>query len=113
MRAGSEFTTSVRRGRRAAGSALVVHAARAADSASQTSTSPTRVGLVVGRAVGGSVTRHQVARRLRHQVAARLDRLPTGQLVVVRALPPAAACSSQRLGGQLDDAFERLFGPAA
>jgi ribonuclease P protein component len=109
MRAGSEFTASVRRGRRAARSALVVHAARAADSAPQAS--PTRVGLVVGRAVGGSVTRHRVARRLRHQVAARLDRLPAGQLVVVRALPAAAACSSQRLGGQLDEAFERLFGP--
>jgi ribonuclease P protein component len=66
------------------------------------------VGLVVGRAVGGSVVRHRVARRLRAQVAQRLDVLPDGSGTVVRALPEASDASSAELGAGLDRAFARL-----
>jgi ribonuclease P protein component len=61
-----------------------------------------RAGLVVSRAVGGSVVRHRVARRLRHLVAPRLATLPAGSLLVVRALPPAAGASSAELADDLD-----------
>jgi len=72
--------------------------------------SPSRVGLVVAKAVGGSVVRHLVSRRLRAQLSERVDRLPAGSRVVVRALPETATESSIELGRDLDRAFGRLTG---
>lgn len=69
---------------------------------------PARVGFVVSRAVGGSVVRHRVQRRLRHLVRDRLDRLAPGTLLVVRALPPAATATSAELADDLDAALGRL-----
>lgn len=71
------------------------------------------VGFVVGRTVGGSVDRHRVARRLRHLVRDRLDRLPAGARLVVRALPPARLADSAVLGADLDGALDRLLGRRA
>jgi ribonuclease P protein component len=68
------------------------------------------VGFVVGRAVGGSVVRHRVQRRLRHLMRCRLVNLPAGALVVVRALPASAGASSAALGDDLDGALQRLIG---
>jgi len=98
-----DFAAAVRRGRRVARGALVVHLARSGDPG----TLP-RVGFVVGRTVGGAVVRHRVQRRLRHLMRSRLDGLPSGALVVVRALPAAAAASSAALGSDLDEALARL-----
>lgn len=64
-----------------------------------------RAGFVVGRSVGGAVIRNQVQRRLRHLVRERLDRLPPGSRLVVRAHPPAAGTSSRELGADLDAAL--------
>jgi len=61
-----------------------------------------RAGFVVSKAVGGSVVRHRVARRLRHLVKSRLPLLPSDALLVVRALPPAATSTSAELGDDLD-----------
>ena len=66
---------------------------------------PVRIGFVVSRAVGGAVVRNSVRRRLRHLAAERLDRLPPGARVVVRALPAAAGASALRLGSDLDAAL--------
>ena len=49
--------------------------------------------------------RNQVKRRLRHLVADRLAEVPDGARLVVRALPPAAGCSSALLGSDLDHAL--------
>jgi ribonuclease P protein component len=70
---------------------------------------PARVGFVVGRAVGNSVIRHRTSRQLRHLVRDRLDRLPAGSLLVIRALPPAATADSAALGRDLDAALSRLL----
>ena len=59
-------------------------------------------GFVVSKAVGGSVVRHRVTRRLRHLVAPRLADLPATARLVVRALPPAATASSAELAADLD-----------
>lgn len=48
-----------------------------------------RVGVVVSKAVGGSVQRHRAARRIRGAVAPVLRDLPEGSKLVVRALPGA------------------------
>ena len=68
-----------------------------------------RVGLVVSKAVGGSVVRHRVARRLRHVMRDRLDRLPPGTRMVVRALPKSAAADSTRLGSDIDRALRTVL----
>jgi ribonuclease P protein component len=67
------------------------------------------VGFVVSRTVGPAVVRNRVLRRLRHLMAARLDRLPGGSLVVVRAFAPAAAAPSDALGSALDRALDQAL----
>jgi ribonuclease P protein component len=69
---------------------------------------PPRVGLVVSKGVGGSVVRHRVSRQLRHLLRDRLDRLPAGSRLVVRAAPAAASASSAALGVDLDAALARV-----
>ncbi|MGH3794865.1 MAG: ribonuclease P protein component [Pseudonocardiaceae bacterium] len=98
-----DFSTAVRRGRRAARRTLVVHLDRSGDP-----TVPPRVGFIVGRTVGGSVVRHRVQRRLRHLMRTRLSALPSGALLVVRALPAAARAGSTVLGHDIDGALRRL-----
>jgi ribonuclease P protein component len=61
-----------------------------------------RAGFVVSKAVGNAVVRHRVTRRLRHLVRPRLDQIPAGARLVVRALPPAATASSAELADDLD-----------
>jgi ribonuclease P protein component len=74
---------------------------------------PPRAGFVVSKAVGGAVVRNAVTRRLRALVAARLDRLPAGSAVVVRALPASAGTSSAVLAEDLDGCLDQLLrGPA-
>lgn len=108
LRRPADFTATIRAGRRAGRNTLVVSLLppEPAGGARQ----PTRVGFVVGRTVGGAVTRNQVSRRLRHLMADRLAGLPAGARLVVRALPPAAAADSIALGADLDAALRRLTG---
>jgi len=101
-----DFATAVRRGRRSGCGSVVVHLAGGGSAESP------KVGFVVGRAVGGSVVRHRVQRRLRHLMRPRLAALPARALVVVRALPASAGVSSATLGDDLDRALRRLTGSA-
>ena len=45
-----------------------------------------KCGLIVNKGVGGSVTRHALARKIRHAVAPQITKLPSGSLLVIRAL---------------------------
>ena len=45
-----------------------------------------KCGLIVNKGVGGSVTRHALARKVRHAVAPQIAKLPSGSLLVIRAL---------------------------
>lgn len=89
---------------------MVVH--RLSDEESH---APAMVGFVVSKAVGNAVHRNQVKRRLRHAMAARVDALPSGTSVVVRALPAAATSSYTELVRDLDACLGRVArtGPAA
>jgi ribonuclease P protein component len=102
MRRSSEFAAVIRSGVRARRGRLVLHQDRALHSGAP------KVGLVVGKSVGGSVVRHRVSRRLRAQLALRLAALPAGSGTVVRALPGAADATSAELGTDLDSALSRL-----
>lgn len=104
LRRREDFTLAVRRGRRAGRGTLAAHYL-----APEAAVPVARVGFVVGKAVGNSVARHRTSRQLRHLVRDRLDRLPAGSLLVVRALPPAAAADSATLGRDLDAALARLL----
>ncbi|AUI62679.1 ribonuclease P protein component [Amycolatopsis sp. BJA-103] len=112
LRRSEDFRAVMRRGAKAGRRRLVVHAlttdpSEAAEAA--------RAGFVVSKAVGNSVVRHRVSRRLRHLVSARIGTLPPGSSLVVRALPPAADASSAELGSDLDASLRRLglSGPSA
>ena len=102
-----DFTSAVRSsgGLRAGSRLMVVHAhltdARAG--------LPPRVGFVVSRAVGGAVVRNRTKRRLRAIVAQRLEGLPDGLDVVVRANPPAAGASSAELAQALDPLVHKVL----
>ncbi|MFC6092829.1 ribonuclease P protein component [Saccharothrix lopnurensis] len=110
-----DFGLVVRRGRRAGRSRLVVHVLTPAEATASTATSaqPTleasKVGFVVSKAVGNSVVRHRVSRRLRHVVRDRLNSLPPGTSLVVRALAPSADADSAELGRDLDAALRKVL----
>jgi ribonuclease P protein component len=72
---------------------------------------PARAGFVVSRKVGNAVVRNRVRRRLREQVRTRLDGLPPGTMMVVRALPDSATASSAELGRALDRALRQSTSP--
>jgi len=65
------------------------------------------VGFVVSRAVGNAVVRNRVKRRLRHLVLEHLTSLPGSAVLVVRALPAAAAARSAELDADLARCLER------
>jgi ribonuclease P protein component len=102
MRRSADFAAVVRTGARVRRGSLVVH------QLAGLSDGPATAGLVVGRSVGGSVVRHRVSRRLRAQLAARVQLLPVGSGSVVRALPPSASASSAEFGRDLDAALSKL-----
>jgi ribonuclease P protein component len=111
-----DFGLVVRRGRRAGRPRLVVHAlvqASGRQTSTESSARPTldmsKVGFVVSKAVGNSVVRHRVSRKLRHVVRDRLERLPAGTSLVVRALPASAEASSAELAADFDAALRRLL----
>lgn len=90
-----------RRGLRAGGPIVVVHARP------HTQTHATRVGFVVSKAVGNAVIRNRVKRRLRSLMAERLENVPDMD-VVIRALPPAAHAEFGGLKDALDAGLRRV-----
>jgi ribonuclease P protein component len=119
LRRRPEFTTVVRSGRRAGRPTMVLHylperPGPAGGPASRPeSPSVARAGFVVGRAVGNSVVRHRVTRRLRAVVARELHRLPPTADLVVRARPEAATADSDVLHRDLSAGLDRLLGVPA
>lgn len=99
----SDISRTIRHGRRARRGSLVVHV-QVGDGGDQ----PARAAFAVSKAVGDSVTRHRVVRRLRGLIPPLLDRLPGGSEVVVRAMPEAATASSAHLRDDLERALERV-----
>jgi ribonuclease P protein component len=112
LRRRCDFTATVRRGRRAGRPRLVVHLEVSGGPDGLPVAAP-RVGFVVAKTVGGAVVRNRVRRQLRHLVASRLEQLPAGANLVVRALPAAAGASSAELGSDLDAALTRVVRAAS
>ncbi len=110
LRRSDDFSATVRgRGRRRAGGPLlVVHAA----TRPEPDDGAVRVGFVVGSTVGGAVVRNRVRRRLRALMAQRLDGIPRGTDLVVRAVPAAAGASFAELSTELTAHLARVCAPA-
>jgi ribonuclease P protein component len=104
LRLTKEFRGTVRHGVRVGRPLLVVHAVLGVDAAALP-----RAGFVVGRAVGDAVVRNAVRRRLRHLVRDRIERLPPGTNIVIRARPEAARAPRAALVRDLDDALARAL----
>lgn len=66
---------------------------------------PARAGLIISKNVGGSVTRHRIARKARHTLRDLYPQLPSGSLLVIRALNSAEGADSSdeitKIVGQL------------
>jgi ribonuclease P protein component len=105
MRRAEDFRRAVRRGRRVSGRTLVVHAISAQPD------QPARVGFVVNKAVGNSVLRHRVQRRLRAAVRPHLPRLGS-RMLVIRALPAAATVGYADLRSDLERCLSSVEGIA-
>ncbi len=110
LRTSADFASAVRGpgGSRSGGRLVVLHAIRTDARAG----SPPRVGFVVSKAVGGAVTRNRTKRVLRHLVAARVDGIPAGCDLVVRANPAAAAATTPQLAAELDRLLPKALLPA-
>ena len=105
MSTGEGLRHTIRRGAKGAESTLVSHVLFR-HSVPGTG-GPTSVGFVVSKAVGTAVDRNRVKRQLRHLMRERVDQLPPGTKVVVRALPPSAGSPSSSLAHELDAALAR------
>ncbi len=110
LRRSADFGLAVRQGRRASRPLLTVHllltgGAAASGQDVPPDAGPPLIGLVVGKAVGGSVVRSRTSRRLRHLLRDRLHVVPPGALLVVRAAPGAGTASSAALAEDLDRAL--------
>ena len=83
LRVGSDFNRITKTGVRINSDNLVIYAALEGDDQPQ-------IGFIVNRSVGGSVTRHLVTRKLRHNLASHIKALPKKSMLVVRVLKQQA-----------------------
>ena len=103
IRRREDFSAAIRGGNRTGRALLTAHLlVRPDDSA------PPRAGFIVSRAVGGAVVRNKVRRRLRELVRGRMNSLPAGSLLVVRANPRAATARQSELAAELDLVMAQL-----
>lgn len=95
------------RGARSARPTLILHLAEGSQAGVP------RIGFIVSKAVGNSVTRHRVVRRLRHAAKNVLPLLANNSLLVVRARPSSALATSDVLADDLSQAIDKLLGRTA
>jgi ribonuclease P protein component len=72
---------------------------------SKTNTATAKCGLIINKTVGGSVKRHRLARKVRHAVAPLIATLPTGSLLVIRALKQS---DDKNVITEISDLLEKL-----
>ena len=65
-----------------------------------------KCGLIINKSVGGSVTRHALARKVRHAVSPQLNKLPSGSLLVIRAL---AKNNIDSVGAEIEKLTNKLL----
>ena len=94
----ADFKSSVRRGRRVNTGHAVLYVTN------RDAAQPTRFGFIVGKNVGGAVTRNLVRRRLRSIGRELLVDHSTGRDLVIRALPGVEQLAWDTLHSEICDA---------
>ncbi|MFD7309197.1 ribonuclease P protein component [Promicromonospora sp. NPDC059942] len=107
LRRSVDFERTVRRGTRVGRSTLVVHLLVPDENVPDPGSGTPQVGFVVSKAVGNSVQRNLVKRRLRAAAVGQLSVLPSSARAVVRALPPSADATYADLDRDLDSCLRR------
>ncbi len=69
-----------------------------------------KCGLIINKTVGGSVQRHRLARKIRHAVAPVITTLPTGSLLVIRALKQDG---DKNISAEITDLIAKLSAKSA
>ena len=69
-----------------------------------------KCGLIINKSVGGSVTRHALARKVRHATSPQLSKLPSGSLLVIRAL---AKNNIDSVGTEIEKLISKLLDRAS
>ena len=101
LRTAADFRETTRRGFRVTRGSVVVYLTR------HDAPDEPRVGVIVSKAIGGSVQRHRAARRIRAAVGPLLATVPRGATIVVRALP--GADTDPRLRHDVDSGLTHLL----
>ena len=73
-------------------------------------TTSARAGLIIGKSVGGSVTRHRISRQIRHALAPLIEKFPAGSLIVIRGLKMQGQPDVHQ---EIEDISTRLIAKAA
>lgn len=105
LRMAADFRAVMRSGVRAGRETVLVHAKAFPPSVERTS--GPRFGLVVSKAVGNSVHRHRMSRRLRHICTDLVAPEFADIDFVVRALPPSLTADHARLRAEVVEAGRR------
>lgn len=88
LRAGSDFNLITKTGTRFSGPNIILYV-------NEGKTPQPKIGFIVNRSIGGSVTRHLVTRKLRHNLASQIPKLPNNFMIVIRVLKPAKDYSNE------------------
>jgi len=81
LRSSKDFARVTKTGHRATTASLVIYLKN-----DQSFQPEPQIGLIVSKAVGGSVTRHRIARQLRHAAREHLLAIPPHSQVVIRVI---------------------------
>jgi ribonuclease P protein component len=106
LRSASEFALASK-GMRVSGENFLLYVATPTDG--EQAGAPVKVGLIVGKNVGGSVVRHRVSRQIRHAIAPHLAQFPAGTLLLLRAHPGAAGSVERNLETEISGLVEKYF----
>jgi len=101
LRRSSDFARAARLGSSARRGGVIAHVYPRGSLQSTRSGDPTRVGLIVGRPVGGAVQRHRLSRQLRVIAGRLLGEIPDTLDVVLRPTPASASLSFAELSADV------------
>ncbi|WP_034985144.1 ribonuclease P protein component [Corynebacterium jeikeium] len=120
LRSTALFGQTIRNGRKKGSRTVVAHILVSCGRAEELplplqegATAGPRLGLVVSKAVGNAVTRHNTSRKLRHAFRTVMEEgsldFPAGTTVVLRALPKSATASFEELVGDVRSCIRRAL----